>query len=872
MSAEPNGIQSCYTETEVSGGSGDQAATLPPQFQTGDVLDGRFEIVRFLARGGMGEVYEAKDRLLHNSRVALKTIGSRSALDPEARRRLKEEVMLAREVTHPNVCPIYDVFECEQPVSACFLTMKLLRGETLAQRFARGQPLSHTEALIMIRQLCSALSAAHAARVVHRDLKPGNIFLQGSEAALKTVVADFGIAFEYKPDRTVTVPWHIAGTPGYIAPEVMAGEAATPASDLYSLGVVLHEVITGHKPAAASAQDTLSFEELEKQKFPVWCLRFIAGCLDANPQVRQREFDRAIDHLGLDETLPSGSAEHFRFSRRKLLRMGTAAASTLAGVLLWEERAKILHPLPRKRFVALIEFPPPSDRHVSPLVQGVIEAIESALSRAEAFDRDLCVMAVRSVKETALGAALRAVRDSSGANLALAAHGKLNGNNFHLTLTLLDSSTSAVLRRRELVTSQSEIQSSARAAVAASAALLNVHLRANSPDQPSFATTSEQAYKSFQTAEDLMKQPNDAGLENAMESYRDAVNADPGYAIAHARLAIAYCRYYALHGDPAALELAKRNAEKGLKLDPRLVDGHVALSGYYDWSGNKQAALNEIAKALALDPTNPRTLFWQAQIYRRMRRWSDAEEIYKRIIDQRPNYWVAYNDLGFVLNAQGRYREAIEAFRSETVVNPHSYLAFSNLGDLCFKLGDSAEAKWNYHKSLELSPNEWAYSGLGEVLRAEANYAGALPIQLHAVELNPSNDVNWLDLGDCYASLKQEKQARDAYLRAKKQVEASLQQDPTDAGAMLRLALYDLKTNQPGDPIAVIAKANTGSLDLDSQVIEIRIFVLLGKHDRAIALLGQCFEKGLTRIEIAAIPDFQALKKDVAFSRLVAKH
>lgn len=873
MSSEGNGRpQNVYAATETSTGGGLDTAALGPRFLRGDVLANRFEIVRFLARGGMGEVYEAQDRLLQNSRVALKTILPKSALEPEARLRLKKEVMLAREVTHPNVCPIYDLFECEQPQSTCFLTMKLVSGETLGQRLRRPPAISLREALLIVRQLCGALRAAHAAGVVHRDLKPGNIMLQGTAATLKAIVTDFGIALEYEPDRTVSINAHLVGTPGYIAPEVLAGEPATPASDLYALGVVLHEIFTGDKPANMSGEAVFRPTETQNKDIPPWCLRLITGCLDKAPETRMREFQRVIEYLGLDETVPAEKLQKYRMSRRKLLGIGAAATAAVAGAVLWRDDAweNILHPLPRRRFVAVIGFPPPSDPRVKPLVQGVIDAIETELSRAEAFDRDLYVMAP-SVHGAAELPTLHHVRDSSGANLALTARGSLSGDRFHVLLQVLDSTTSAILRVRQIVTSEVEIQSSVRRAVVAAADLLDVRLRRSSTEQPSFATSSEQAYKSFQTAEDLMKQPNDAGLDKAMDNYRAALEADPKYAIAYARLAKAFCRYFSLHGDPAALELARRNAEKGLKLNPNLIEGHTALSSYYDYDGVKDKALDEIATALALDPTNARTLYFQAQIYWRMNRRSDAEEIYHRILEQRPNYWLAYNELGCVLEEQGRYREALAKFRSETLVNPRTYLGFANVGDIYFKLGDSEQARQNYEKSLDRSPNEYAFAGMGALLRAAGNYGGALPYQLKATQISPSDDVNWLNLGDCYQSLHKEKQARDAYLRAKKEVEGVLALDAENFSAWFRLALYNLETNQPGDQLKLLAKAaQPDSLDLDTQVIEARIYELLGERQQAMAVLGKCFAKGLTNIEIAYIPDFQALKKDPAFAKLIS--
>ena len=871
MSVERNDrFQDVCTRTNSSAGEeSTDAFAIGPRFLRGEVLAGRFEIVRFIARGGMGEVYEAQDRLLQNSHVALKTILPAKALEPDARLHLKEEVMLARQVTHPNVCPIYDLFECERPEQTCFLTMKLLTGETLAQRI-RSRPIAGHEAVQIARQLCDGLRAAHRAGVVHRDLKPGNIMLDGSGTNLKAVITDFGIAFEYEPDRTVLRNAVVVGTPGYIAPEMHQGEPASPASDLYALGVVLHELFTGHKPPSEGVgKAARPAPELQKRHTPAWCLRLIAGCLNAVPKTREQEFQRALEYLGLDDTAPIGMERKPVLTRRKLLAGAAFATAAAAGGVAWREDVveNWLHPLPRKRFVALLNFPPTTDAHVKPLVSGVIEAIESELSRAEAFDRDLFVMAARQAPPDRAG--LAGLRGSLGTNLVLAAQGTVRGNSLQLLLKVIDVTSSAVLRFQSLAVSEADIPSSTRKAVLAAAHLLNVRLPSRNQDQPSSATNSEEAYRAFQTAEELMKQPNDAGLAKAMENYRAAVDADPKYAMAYAKLALAYCRFYALHSEPAALELARRNAETALKFEPNLIIGHIALSDVYDEEGQKQRALEEIRRALDIDPSNPRTLFFQAQIYYRMNRWSDAERIYHRLLDQRPNSWSAYNDLGFVLNAQGKYRDAIEAFRSATLVNPHSSLALNNLAGLQFKNGDLDQAKQNYVKSLELSANDQAYSGLGATLRAEGNYNSAIICHMKAVDINPADDTKWLDLGDCYESMRKKKEARDAYSRAKQEVERALQVDASDSGAWLRLALYKIKTGQAGDALKLLDKAgNTESLDLDSRVIQARLYELLGKRGQALSTLQACFVKGLTPIEIADIHDFSALKKDPEYLKI----
>jgi tetratricopeptide (TPR) repeat protein len=408
-------------------------------------------------------------------------------------------------------------------------------------------------------------------------------------------------------------------------------------------------------------------------------------------------------------------------------------------------------------------------------------------------------------------------------------------------------------------------------AVHAAADLLNVQLHGN-PGAPALGSSSSpEAYAAFQNAQALMKQSNDAGLEKAVESYKAALESDPGYATAYAQLALAYCRLYSLRGDPAAIDMARRNAEAGLRLDPQLIGGHLALSSVYSSKGQKQEALGEIGKALAIAPKDPKILFFQAQYYRRLNLWPDAERIYRRILEERPNYWLAYNDIGFVLNAQGRYQEALQAFRSATLAAPRSALAFNNVGGILLKLGDFRGAKQNFQQSLDLKPSDLAYSSMATVLRAQGRPAEALAFCLKAVDAKPSDDQNWMELGDCYEALPAHAgEARAAYLRGATELQPVLSMNPDDRDALIRLALYRLKTHQ-GDVAGLLRKAgNSGSGDLDSKVVEARVFELLGNRKQAITILGECFAKGLTIFEISFITDLQALRKDPAFRSIGA--
>ena len=233
-------------------------------FRTGDIVAFRFRIVRYLAKGGMGELYEAEDLELHE-RVALKTILSHIARDERSIVRFKREVHLARQVTHPNVCRIYDVFRHKHAAAGAgkpadevvFLAMELLQGETLADKLWRDGPFSTAEILPVVRQMAAGLTAAHGVGVVHRDFKSQNVMLvtpTREDGEMRVVVTDFGLAWRSAREESTSLSLamsaenEISGTPVYMAPEQVEGGPVTPATDVYALGVVLYEMLTGTWP------------------------------------------------------------------------------------------------------------------------------------------------------------------------------------------------------------------------------------------------------------------------------------------------------------------------------------------------------------------------------------------------------------------------------------------------------------------------------------------------------------------------------------------------------------------------------------------------------------------------------------------------
>jgi serine/threonine protein kinase len=254
------------------------------RFLPGRLLAGRYRIIAVLGKGGMGEVYRADDLTL-GQQVALKFLPDEAARDQGLLERFKNEVRIARRVSHPNVCRVYDVGDVE---GHNFFTMEYVDGEDLSSLLRRIGRLPEDKALDIARQLCAGLAAAHAKGVLHRDLKPANIMLDGRG---QVVITDFGLAGIADQIQGAEVR---SGTPAYMAPEQLAGKEVSTRSDIYSLGLVLYEVFTGkrafgEKASANPRSDpdrTVSRpSSVVKDLNPV-VERVILRCLETEPSAR----------------------------------------------------------------------------------------------------------------------------------------------------------------------------------------------------------------------------------------------------------------------------------------------------------------------------------------------------------------------------------------------------------------------------------------------------------------------------------------------------------------------------------------------------------------------------------------------------------
>lgn len=283
-------------------------------FAAGDLVADRYRIVRHVARGGMGLVYEAEDVEL-GGQVALKALRPEIALHTQNLARFRREIHLARRVTHPNICRLYDVGQHVDDRRAIrFLTMELLHGETLSRLIEREAPLPAAQALPIVAQIVSGLAAAHDAGVVHRDFKPSNVLLAASSRGYRVVVTDFGLSAsieEGQDPARLTATGQLMGTLAYLAPEQLEGKPCTPASDIYSFGCVFYLMMTGVLPFQAPTPLLIALKRLSDDPRPPREIvpsisadleAVILRCLRRDPEERFRSMFDVLAALGLDPT------------------------------------------------------------------------------------------------------------------------------------------------------------------------------------------------------------------------------------------------------------------------------------------------------------------------------------------------------------------------------------------------------------------------------------------------------------------------------------------------------------------------------------------------------------------------------------------
>jgi tetratricopeptide (TPR) repeat protein/tRNA A-37 threonylcarbamoyl transferase component Bud32 len=852
-----------------------QGPPAPPLLHPGDVLNDRFEIVQFLARGGMGEVYEAADRQMQGKHLALKTLRPEVAGDASMRQRFEREALLAREILHANVCPTYDLFRVDLPAGPLmFLTMKLLRGESLGARLNRLGAMTPETALPLAVQMAAALDAAHKAGVIHRDFKPGNVMLESTGPGTRVYITDFGLSREFESDGTLAQTGRLSGTLGYIAPELLQGRIASPASDVYAFGVVLHEMLTGRRPRNKPGRVDFVRPGTLQPGLPRAWDRVILGCLSYDPAQRFQSPGEALSTLDVSARSTRTTSLGAPIPRRRIVGAGLAAALAAAAAWLeWPRIDALFHPLPARRFVAVMAWPADAGSPTRSLLQGVLNGIATRLARGEAADKNLLVLTASDAGQAAPKSLPEAVT-ALGANLVLGAALRREPAGYALAVRVYDAARGSVLRQRELTVPAAQLSRLSERASTAAAGLLGVPLdQAPLRDQDELSELSPAAYQIFQEGVDLNNQPNDAGLDQAIEKYQKTLEAAPHFALGYASLAIAYCRKFTHTQDRALLEVARKNADLAVRYNADSAQGVFAVAFTEMFSGDTEKAMEGIAKALQLDPGNPQFPYIKARALRDLGRYDEGEAVCRDIIRVRPNFWPAYNEIGYLLSREFQYRKAAEAFGEAAAMAPRVALPLANQGTMYLFLHQDAAAEDAFRRSLQRAPNYVAYANLGNILFQRKDYRQALDYYSRARDLRPKIDAAWRNLADCYTMLGDTARALESYGMAAEILSAALRTNPRPADSWLYLAFYHAKLGRKAEAEADLeTAAQKGGASLQAQLVKAQALAVLGRREEALRLVLDGLDRGLSTVDVELALDLKEVRADPRYRRRSAQN
>jgi serine/threonine protein kinase/tetratricopeptide (TPR) repeat protein len=730
---------------------------------------GRYEIHSQLGAGGMGEVYLAEDTKL-DRKVALKILPAEVAANQERMRRFVREAKAVSALNHPNIVTIHEIDETN---SIHFIVIEFIDGETL-RRHKKGARLSVPEALDVGIQVASALSAAHKAGIIHRDIKPENIMIR-RDGIVK--VLDFGLAklTEHQPATQVdteaatkalikTEPGVVVGTAQYMSPEQVRGLALDARTDIFSIGVVLYEMVAGRRPFEGATISDMIVSILERQPPTLATYRrlipdtlewIVSKALRKDREERyQTAKDLAIDLRGLKQSLEI-DAELER-SKHPGIDGGTAsadkvgrvAAETVKGPAQISDLSRTETPVRKRRSrqaidsLAILPLVNGSgDPNAEYLSDGITESIINSLSQIP----KLRVMARstvfrykgREVDPQTVGRELGVRAVLTGRVLQLADY-------IVIGTELVDAADGSQLWGEQYRRSVLDIFAVQEAISREISGKLRLKLTgAEKKRLTKRYTENTEAYHLYLKGRYYEnKFFNEAALRRAIECFQQAIERDPTYALAYAGLADCYIRLSIFNVAPSKEGFAKARAAvlKALEIDDKLAEAHTSLArikSSFDWD------------------------------------WLAAEEEFRRAIELNPNYATAHHLYGRHLMIMGRFDEAAVEIRRASELDPLSLHINADLSAPLFFARQYDRAIESLRETLEMDPNfALAHVRLGGAYEFKGMYEEAIAEYQRAIELSGSsadNPTMSAVLAHSYAASGRGDQARDILNRLKEQ-------------------------------------------------------------------------------------------------------
>jgi serine/threonine protein kinase len=670
---------------------------------------GSYRIDSLLGTGGMGAVYRAYDERLRRE-VAIKVLTSSGSHDDAGRALLLREARAAAAVNHPNICTIHEVGEHD---GQAFLAMELVDGEPLHRVIPPGVGLPVDRLLDYSVQIADALAHAHERGVLHRDLKSQNIVIT---KARRAKVLDFGLAKRVltpteattESVSVFTAPGSIAGTPAYMSPEQLRGRPADTRSDVWSLGVVLHEMAAGARPFAGQTSYELSAAILNTPtpalppRVPHELQLVVARCLDKDPD---RRFQSAGDVRAALELVDTGRSQvlerRHRTSIAPALRSAAAAllVAAIGAVLLnvngWRDR--LLTSPPLFDSIAVMPLKYTGNENDSYLAGGIQQGLIDELAQLPALTKVIAAASTRRFRDST--ATLSEIAKSLGATALVTGSVVRADDRVQVAAQLVDAADERQVWSQTFERPAGDLPALQNDVATAIARAIEVRLRpADRQRLAARATIKPATYELYLRGMHELSTVQDGGDRIAgLKFLQQAIDQDPGDPHAYAGLAKGHV---AVGHSPVAPEdawiRARAAAERALTLAPDLADAHAAMAEvklYYewDWVGAEREfrranelnpnlaqnhyhyawflalhhrldeAITEHELARDLDPLTPANTAWLGMIYGMVKRYDEGIAAAQKGIEMNPRSGVAWNVLSYVYSEMGRHDDAIAA-------------------------------------------------------------------------------------------------------------------------------------------------------------------------------------------------------------------
>lgn len=670
--AIPQDTGSFFGATEVVAVPSPAQATA--ELSAGAIFAGRYQILGLIGRGGMGSVYAARDRELDKV-IALKTIRSSGEGAKLAVQRFKQELVLARKITHKNVVRIYDLGETNE---IKFFTMELIEGETLKDMIRRRRRIPSADTVALVRQILAGLREAHEQGVVHRDLKPQNVMIDKAGAPH---LMDFGIA-RGADSEGMTATGAIVGTPDYMSPEQVRGERVDVRSDIFSFGVILYEMLTGDVPYQGETPISKIVMRLTHKPraprelsadIPRYLDDVVLKCMEVDPELRYQSVTGILADLEREQVGRSVTLRVQRaVGRRSGVLLGGAAALALAAALYWISRERgttqAAPPAVAAQMLAIVPFTNATGaKELDWMRTGLPEMLVTDLAQSQ-YVRPVPGERVHRVLEQAGLAnqsrfdekALESVSKLAHAQSVLSGQFVESGGRLRLDLILrkagsgvsvplkVEAATSEVFALVDQITTRIKEQLD----------LSPAQIRGDT-DRPiaEVSTSSLAAQQAYQAG---LAQLRQGANQDAAPLLREATVKDANFAVAWAKLAEAQLNAGQHDEAGAAIERARALSEKrALPLAERYQIHATAALVKDDY----ETAANSYGELAKLYPEDPDVQLSLARALEKLGKHGEALSAYKRVIELAPGYGAALLGLGRAQVLTGRPQDAIRSLQ-----------------------------------------------------------------------------------------------------------------------------------------------------------------------------------------------------------------